>query len=204
MGEGGRRRSRLRRRTGHGSGGAPVVGHGSPRRGDVASASWLTHGPPSPPPPLAPSGKGRRGGGLRFVASLALILITAGTACGRGEESPPRPISAASPFRYPVPQWDAGEEGDVVLMVHVTAMGSADTAYVVDGSGEPAFHRAALAGVKKLMFAPARRGDERVAAWVRLPVRFSMSGGPEATDAQGPAAAAEPPDTAVDSAASGA
>ncbi|HKJ93590.1 MAG TPA: energy transducer TonB [Longimicrobiales bacterium] len=117
------------------------------------------------------------------------ILLLAGCGSG-GPTTDPAPISANSPFHYPIRLWDQGTEGETVLMVHVTDMGAVDTAYVQRSSGHAAFDSSALAGVPSLLFSPARkgRGGERVARWVRLPVRFTLDGGP------GPATAL-PPDT---------
>ncbi|MFW6331350.1 MAG: energy transducer TonB, partial [Gemmatimonadota bacterium] len=86
-------------------------------------------------------------------------------ACGESEPTTqPRAISVESPFEYPVALWDAGVEGETVVMIHVTDAGQVDSAYVLEPSGEAAFDSAALAGAYELRFAPARRGAERVAA----------------------------------------
>ncbi|MGK7312452.1 MAG: energy transducer TonB family protein [Candidatus Longimicrobiales bacterium M2_2A_002] len=96
----------------------------------------------------------------------------------------PRPISVESPYRYPIDEWDGDVEGEVTVMVHVTAVGDVDSVYVLESSGEPALDSAALAGTRELEFAPGRRGDERIAMWAKLPVRFATpdsvpSGGEE-------------------------
>ncbi|MFO7893328.1 MAG: energy transducer TonB [Longimicrobiales bacterium] len=85
----------------------------------------------------------------------------------------PAPISVESPFRYPIDEWDADVEGEVVVMVHVTDVGAVDSAYVLEGSGRPALDSAAVVGARDLEFAPGRRGDERIAMWAKLPVRFA-------------------------------
>ena len=114
---------------------------------------------------------------LGFVAALLLVGAAATSWFIGDDDVPvtvPVPLSGDSPFRYPIPLWDRGVEGETVLMVHVTDMGAVDSAYVLLSSGEPAFDSAALAGSGALRFAPARRGEDRVAAWARLPVRFRM------------------------------
>lgn len=104
---------------------------------------------------------------------MLLSLLLAGVAACAGEPvEPPVPLEGDSPFRYPVSLWDEGAEGAPLLMVHVTETGIVDTAYVAETSGYEAFDSAAVAGVHELRFVPARQGDERVDAWVRLPVRF--------------------------------
>lgn len=124
-----------------------------------------------------------------------IAMLVGGVLAGCGSGAPttePKPISANSPFHYPIQLWDQGKEGQTVLMVHVSDMGAVDTAYVQQSSGYAAFDSAALAGVPHLLFAPARKGknQERVARWVRLPVRFSLNGGPGPEDATAPDSAA--------------
>ena len=51
--------------------------------------------------------------------------------------------------------------------------GDADSVFVHQSSGYPALDSAAVDAVRTMRFRPGRRGDERVVAWVRLPVRFT-------------------------------
>ena len=115
---------------------------------------------------------------IGFAVAL-VVVATAGAGWLLGGEEPvvtdPVPIAGdASPFRYPVPLWDARAEGETLLMVHVTDEGAVDTAYVLASSGHAAFDSAALAGSRQLRFEPGRRGDEAIASWARIPVRFRM------------------------------
>lgn len=103
---------------------------------------------------------------------LALLLVGCAP---EAEETEPRVISVESPFQYPVPLWDERVEGETIVMVHVTEVGSVDSVYVLEPSGQLAFDSAAVAGAYQLEFAPGRRGDRRIAAWARLPVRFRMA-----------------------------
>jgi TonB family protein len=57
--------------------------------------------------------------------------------------------------------------------VRVTDTGAVDSVYVLEPSGQAAFDSAAVRGVRNLKFAPGRRGDDRIAMWARLPVRFT-------------------------------
>lgn len=112
------------------------------------------------------------------ISSLALLALTCAAACGR-EAAPielPQPISETSPFEFPVALWDQKVEGESVLLVHVTANGQVDSVYIHESSGHAAFDSAAVAGARALRFRPAYRGDERIAMWARLPVRFSRNG----------------------------
>lgn len=109
-----------------------------------------------------------------FLSLLLLSALAMGCEEAEVPETRPESISVDSPFGYPVTLWDAGVEGETVVMVHVTDIGGVDSVYVLEGSGEAGFDSAAVAGAYELKFAPGRRGDQRVATWVRLPVRFRM------------------------------
>jgi len=122
--------------------------------------------------------------GVLFLLLLGAVVLVGG--CRESVEIPPQPLSTASPFRYPIDQWDGRVEGEVLLMVRVGADGHADTAYVHETSGVPALDSAALVDVRGLLFAPARRDGERIDMWVRLPVRYRMGGGADPTDAVPP------------------
>ncbi len=121
---------------------------------------------------------GRGGSGGRSghrVALLCAVLAVPLAACG--EEEPvtqPEVISVESPFRFPVSLWDEAVQGETVVMVHVTDTGGVDSVYVLEPSGHAAFDSAAVSGAYELKFAPGRRGDRRIAAWARLPVRFRL------------------------------
>lgn len=117
-----------------------------------------------------------------LVAAVGLAVALGG--CGGDEPvTNPEPVSIESPFRYPVDEWDAQVEGEVVVMVYVTDVGDVDSVYVLESSGVPALDSAAVAGARELEFAPGRRGDERIAMWAKLPVVFArpdsaIEGGP--------------------------
>lgn len=109
---------------------------------------------------------------LRACAPGAVIVVLL-AACGGDEPvTDPEPISVESPFRYPIEEWDANVEGEVVVMVHVTDLGDVDSVYVLESSGQAALDSAALEGARALDFAPGRRGDRRIDMWAKLPVRF--------------------------------
>lgn len=118
-----------------------------------------------------------------FPATL-LAAIALG-ACVGGDAPPlelPEPVEQASPFEYPEDLWDRNIEGQAVVMVHVSADGAVDSAYVRSTSGYHAMDSAAIAGARLLRFRPGRRGADPVDVWVRLPVRFSKT--PPAASAQ--------------------
>lgn len=104
---------------------------------------------------------------------------------------PAPPIQAATPSPVAPPRFDAdyldnptpaypsmarrmGEEGKVVLRVFVEASGKPSKIEVRTSSGSTRLDDAASAAVWNWKFVPARRGEENVAAWVLVPISFSL------------------------------
>ena len=75
---------------------------------------------------------------------------------------------------YPLLSRRNGEAGKVLLLVQVTAQGTAAQVELKQGSGFPRLDEAALNAVRKWRFVPARRGDEAVAASVLVPLTFRL------------------------------
>ena len=75
---------------------------------------------------------------------------------------------------YPLASKRRGEQGRVVLRVHVLADGSADQVQLRTSSGHERLDQAALEAVRQWRFVPARQGDQPVAAWVLVPIAFSL------------------------------
>lgn len=75
---------------------------------------------------------------------------------------------------YPPASRRLGEEGKVVLRVQVGAGGEAGKVEVKTTSGFARLDAAAQDAVARWRFVPARRGDEAVAAWVLVPITFSL------------------------------
>lgn len=78
--------------------------------------------------------------------------------------------------RYPPLARRMRQEGKVVLRVLVDAGGGASRIEVRDSSGSDVLDEAALDAVKRWRFLPARRGAQPVAAWVFVPVTFTLQG----------------------------
>jgi protein TonB len=79
-----------------------------------------------------------------------------------------------TPPRYPRSARRRGQQGTVVLSVHVDASGRVTNLRLFESSGHRALDNAALDAVKKWSFEPGRRGDMAVAMWVNVPVRFEL------------------------------
>ncbi len=80
------------------------------------------------------------------------------------------------PPAYPVLARRLGEQGRVLLRVLVTAEGTAERVELKASSGTDRLDRAALDAVKRWRFVPARQGGQAVAAWVVVPISFSLEG----------------------------
>jgi protein TonB len=78
---------------------------------------------------------------------------------------------------YPRSARLAGIEGVSLLKVEVLADGSVGRIVLQASSGNQELDRAAQAAVSQWHFAPARRGDRRIKAWVVVPIRFRLTGG---------------------------
>lgn len=79
----------------------------------------------------------------------------------------PRPV-------YPPLSRRLGETGTVWLRVRVEADGRAGQVDIARSSGYPRLDQAALQAVMAWTFVPARRGEQAIAAWVRVPIEFKQ------------------------------
>ena len=76
--------------------------------------------------------------------------------------------------KYPALSRRLREQGMVMLRVHVRADGSPEIVELKDSSGSERLDKAALDAVRQWRFVPAKRGSEVIAAWVVVPVSFSL------------------------------
>lgn len=76
--------------------------------------------------------------------------------------------------RYPPASRRLGEQGRVLLRVHVSAAGLADKVEIKRGSGFARLDQAASDAVSRWRFIPARRGEQSTAAWVQVPIIFEL------------------------------
>jgi protein TonB len=128
---------------------------------------------------------GAAASGPRGISGSSGPSGTPGPATGLPTHAAPGPAAYTEPnFRakylsnpppgYPPASVRRQEEGTVILKVRVTADGRADELSIDQGSGFARLDQAAVDAVRRWRFVPARRGDENVPGWVRVPVRFNL------------------------------
>ncbi|HQQ64053.1 MAG TPA: energy transducer TonB [Pseudomonadales bacterium] len=76
--------------------------------------------------------------------------------------------------RYPPLSRRQGEEGTVLLAVHVASDGKPLAIEVKRSSGFGRLDTAARIAAAAWHFVPARQGDAVLASWVEVPVQFSL------------------------------
>lgn len=91
------------------------------------------------------------------------------------------PAYSAAYLRNPKPDYPAlskrlGEQGVVTLRVYVDTAGNPQAVQLKASSGFGRLDHAAQDAVKRWRFTPAKRGDDAIAAWVLVPIRFSLRG----------------------------
>lgn len=93
--------------------------------------------------------------------------------------NPPR-FSAAylsnPPPAYPRLSRRMGEQGKVLLRVLVSDDGSSKKVEIESSSGSSRLDQAASEAVANWRFVPAKRGEQAIAAWVVVPIVFSLEG----------------------------
>jgi periplasmic protein TonB len=75
---------------------------------------------------------------------------------------------------YPDSARRRGIEGTTLLKVHVSEKGQVTEVLVEQSAGHQDLDQAALEAVKKWRFTPERKGNQPIAVWVKLPVRFEL------------------------------
>lgn len=77
---------------------------------------------------------------------------------------------------YPPLSRRLGEQGRVLLRVHVAAGGTAKAVVLHKSSGHSRLDEIAADTVRRWKFVPARQGSQPVDAWVIVPIQFSLRG----------------------------
>ncbi|MBL8670525.1 MAG: energy transducer TonB [Alphaproteobacteria bacterium] len=117
---------------------------------------------PSPPTAAAPA---HPGAGARAAAADAPLplLVTA----PRYREPPAPPV-------YPRRARELDQQGVVLVRALLDSAGNPDEVLVFQSSGYALLDRAAQDAVRRWRFVPARQNGRESAAWVQVPVRFSL------------------------------
>jgi protein TonB len=82
---------------------------------------------------------------------------------------------ANPPPPYPASARRRGIEGSVFIDARIGAGGEARELKLATSSGDAALDSAAMDAVRGWRFVPARRGDQAVEAWVRIPLVFRLN-----------------------------
>lgn len=77
---------------------------------------------------------------------------------------------------YPPASRELGEQGRVLLRAMINTDGMVAQVVLRKSSGFDRLDQAALDTVKNWRFVPAQRGEQKVSAWVVVPVAFSLEG----------------------------
>jgi protein TonB len=112
---------------------------------------------PAPPPPPEP---------IALVPAPAPVEVAPPVFNAAYLQNPKPPYSTVSK--------KLGEQGRVILRVHVNPNGSADEVQLQTSSGYARLDESARATVGTWKFVPAKRGNEAVSAWVVIPISFKL------------------------------
>jgi protein TonB len=138
----------------------------------------------------------------------AAVLVLVATACGGSAapsnsaaapaEEPPVALNAEPVVQYPPDLYDQRVEGDVVLRLFADSTGRLvpESTRVAESSGFAALDSAAVKGVARLRYAPARRHGHPVATTFLQTMEFRRPAGAAAPRAA-PDNRRERPDTIV-------
>jgi protein TonB len=174
---------------------APAVPVGDPPAPPALPA--VADAAPAPPPPAAarparpPPRPAPEPSPARAVAGDALRATVPSTnpfaglgpdalalGPGRAEGAVTRSATplAQPRFVYPPESERRGEQGTVVLLLHVDAQGQVAEVTLLSSSGHPALDHAAIAAARQWRFRPALRDGRPVGSTVRAPVTFRLQG----------------------------
>jgi periplasmic protein TonB len=78
------------------------------------------------------------------------------------------------PPNYPKTAKRRGYQGKVVVSVYVDDQGRVEKLWLFESSGYNILDNSVLEAVKEWIFEPGMKGDQKVAMWVKVPVRFEL------------------------------
>jgi protein TonB len=141
-------------------------------RGDLPVAPGAGVGGGSSGPGRAGLGWGAEGSGVRVGG---LRPGAGGEGPGGGVGSFARPLGGYQLLpRYPESARRQGITGTTTLLFQVLENGRVGEVQIERSAGHPDLDQAAAEAIKKWRFDPARRGNQPVAVWLRMPVRFVL------------------------------
>ncbi len=156
---------------------APSANKMPAKRPAITSASSAIPVPPSPPPTASPEPTNASPSAAPDAAA-ASPLASQQTSQPASQPASP-PIFNAAYLRNPAPAYPAtsrryGEAGRVLLRVRVLPSGQPDEVVLQQSCGHDRLDAAALDAVRRWRFVPARQGEQAIAAWVVVPIQFSL------------------------------
>jgi periplasmic protein TonB len=155
---------------------APTAAASSRMPGPAAAQNWALSG--SPRGSAAGSGRLLSTGDLPLPTGGGGKQQTASTGHPSDLTSFARPLGGYQTRpRYPDSARRQGIEGEALLRFQVLTDGHVASVTVTRSAGHADLDRAAVDAVKTWRFEPARRGEDKVAVWVTLPVRFQLQSG---------------------------
>ncbi|MFZ5765778.1 MAG: energy transducer TonB [Thermodesulfobacteriota bacterium] len=141
------------------TGSAPVESYARATESTVPTAPAVHPGGESKPNPT--------------TTAIAMKTAAASATAPAAETSPGYADNPAPP--YPPLARQRGLTGTVEIDVLVSPHGRAAEIRLVRSSGHALLDRAALDALRQWRFVPGRRGNETVAMWVRIPIRFALT-----------------------------
>lgn len=138
----------------------------------VTTAAEPSLAPPSPPVQAAPLVVA-----VAAVPAQAAIRAEPAQASYQPASLPPEHGSCSArgvERHYPALLRERGVQGQVLLRVQVNEQGRAAEVQVQGGSGWRLLDEAARQIAMACPYLPARRGEQRLAAWVEYPIRFAL------------------------------
>ena len=151
----------------NGAGESPAVS--APAGGQAGEAAFSTGG----------AGTGGSGNGIGAVGGGSGIGLVGDGNGGGGVGVKPTYAGVAYAHTpkpaYPEQARKAGWEGTVMLGVLVNVGGKAEKIEIKGSSGHATLDQAAVEGLKRWLFRPARYGEKAVESWVKIPVVFRLA-----------------------------
>ena len=169
-----------------------VVRPQKPEKKDPKKPKPMMKPEPTPAPPVS---KEQEPPAPVELASATSVTVKPAPVSQTMEEESPTPETSESPDRQaptamltsalplykrnPAPKYPRaakrrGYEGKVILDVLVNRDGKVEALAVSQSSGHAILDKAAQEAVATWLFSPALRGKERIAMWIKVPIRFDL------------------------------